>query len=532
MIRQIEQRRGRSSSGALKWGLAFAAAAVLLSGASAAAAQADPACDRIGVGRRIGNAVVLLTESKPAAGGLPAYCRVVSVSRPGPGSRIVIETLLPVRASWNGKLYASGNGGFAGALQPNATAPVLKFGYAAAAMDMGTYPSGVGFNGGVMGPDVLKDFGYRATHELAAVPKALAARYYGEAPRRAYYSGCSTGGQQGLQAAQRYPDDFDGIIAGAPAHNRTHLHIMFNQRWDAASNPATRLSPAQVKLWSDEVNRQCLPGNVTAPGDAFMASPLQCKAAPRKLLCKPGQDPAACLTEPQVRTLEVLYDGLRNRRTGELISPGFPRGVEGQLGRFLGSSGEFDITRWVFGPDWDRATFDYDRDVDRVDAKLASTLNAMNPDLSRFAGRGGKLIMFHGLEDTAISPFDTLDYFDRITAKGRPKSDFASLFLAPGMEHCFGGRGPSVFGQAPQVMTGEPDTDIMAALDLWVEKGVAPSRIDASTFRTPTPLARPLCPYPQVAKYEGRGDVAKAASYACVPAPPISYEPLAAKYRR
>lgn len=526
------RRRGQVRRTGLKCGAASVAAAALLGAASSAAAQGDPACDRIGVGRQVGDAVVVLTEAKAAAGGAPAYCRVVAVAMPGAGSRIVIETLLPARENWNRKLYASGNGGFAGALAPNATVGALKLGYAAAAMDMGTYPSGVGFNGGVMGPDVVKDFGYRATHELAAVPKAIAARYYGEAPRRSYYSGCSTGGQQGLQAAQRYPEDFDGIIAGAPAHNRTHLHIMFNQRWDAASDPARRLSTEQVRLWTDEVNRQCLPGNVTGPGDAFMASPLQCRASPRKLLCKPGQDPAACLTEPQVRTLETLYDGLRNPRTHELISPGFPRGVEGQLGRFLGSSGEFDITRWVFGPDWDRSTFDYDRDVDRVDARLAGTLNAMNPDLSRFAGRGGKLIMFHGLEDTAISPLDTLDYFDRILATGHAKSEFASLFLAPGMEHCFSGRGPSVFGQAPQVMTGDPDTDIVAALDRWVEKGVAPARIVASTFRAASPVARPLCPYPQVAKYDGRGDAANAASYACVSAAPISYEPLAARYRR
>lgn len=497
-----------------------------------AAPHRDPACDAIGVGRRLGNAVVVLTEAKAARGDTPAYCRVVSVSMPGPGSRIVIETLLPARASWNGKVYASGNGGFAGALQPNATVGVLKFGYAGAAMDMGTYPSGVGFNGGVMGDDVVKDFGYRATHEFAAVPKALAARYYGEAPRRAYYAGCSTGGQQGLMAAQRFPGDFDGVIAGAPAHNRTHLHIMFNQRWTAAQDPAARLTPAQSRLWADEVNRQCLPGNVTAPGDVFMASPTQCKAAPRKLLCKPGQDPTQCLSEPQVRTLEVLYDGVRNPRTGELISPGFPRGVESQLGAFLGSSGEFDMTRWVFGPDWDRSTFDYDKDVDRMDAKLASLTNAMNPDLSGFAGRGGKLIMYHGLEDTAISVFDTLDYFDRVRAKDRPKSEFASLFLAPGVGHCFGGRGPSAFGQAPQVMTGDPDTDVLAALDRWVEAGVAPTRIVAAPFGGAKTGPRPLCPYPQVARYDGHGDVKDAASYACAPASPVQYEPLAAKYRR
>jgi feruloyl esterase len=251
-------------------------------------------------------------------------------------------------------------------------------------------------------------------------------------------------------------------------------------------------------------------------------------------LCKPGQDQSTCLTEPQVRTLEILYDGLRNPRTQALISPAFPRGIEDQLGRFLGSSGEFDMTRWVFGPDWDINTFDYDKDVDTMDAKLASITNAMNPDLSRFAARGGKLIMYHGLEDTAISPLDSLDYFDRIDGKGRPKAAFAALFFAPGMQHCFGGRGPSVFGQAPVVMSGNPDTDIVAALDRWVEKGQPPARIVASTFNPQPngPGSRPLCPYPQTARYEGRGDRSKPDSYACVAAEPLHYEHINPRYRR
>lgn len=513
--------------------LGAVAAAAMLMAAAPAAAQGDPACDKIGVGRRIGDAVVLLTELKPAAAGARAYCHVVAVAMPAPGSRIVIQGALPARGDWNGKVLASGNGGFAGTLDPIDATP-LKFGYAVASMDMGTSPAGVGFNGGVGRPEVVKDFGYRATHEMAVLLKALAARYYGQAPRRAYYAGCSTGGQQGLQSAQRYPGDFDGVIAGAPAHNRTHLHIMFNQRWAAARDPRTHLSPEQVKLWADEVSRQCLPDNVTGPGDPYMANPMACRASPRKLLCKPGQAEASCLTEPQVRTLEILYDGLRNPRTHKLISPGFPRGIEGQLGRFLGSSGEFDMTRWVFGPDWDINSFDYDKDVDRVDAQLAPITNAMNSDLSAFAARGGKLIMFHGLEDTAISYLDSLDYYDRIAAKGRRKDAFARLFLAPGMSHCAGGRGPSLFGQYPGLMTGDPDTDLITALDRWVDQGVAPARVIAS----PLPKsakgsgARPLCPYPQAAKYDGRGDPARAESYACVAAPPLQYEHLAARYLR
>jgi feruloyl esterase len=309
---------------------------------------------------------------------------------------------------------------------------------------------------------------------------------------------------------------------------------MFNQRWAAARDPRTRLSAAQVKLWADEVSRQCLADNVPGPGDAYMANPIACRASPRKLLCKPGQDTASCLTEPQVRTLETLYEGVRNPRTHELISPGFPRGIEAQLGRFLGSSGEFDLTRWVFGPDWDIDSFDYDKDVDRMDAKLAPITNAMKADLTAFAARGGKLIMFHGLEDTAISYLDSLDYYDRIAAKGRTREGFARMFLAPGMSHCATGRGPSAFGQYPGLMNGDPETDLITALDRWVEKGVAPTRVIASPWGKPPngSGARPLCAYPQTARYDGRGDPAKAGSYACVESPRLRYEHLAARYLR
>jgi feruloyl esterase len=514
--------------------LGLLGAMTVLATAAPAAAQTDTACQAIGVGRKIGNAVVLLTESKAAAADVPAYCRVVAVAMPARGSNIVIESWLPARAGWNGKVLANGSGGFAGSVTAVMNGFAIRFGYAAASTDMGTYPSGVGFNGGAGRPEVVKDFGYRATHEMAVLLKALAQRYYGQLATHSYYAGCSTGGQQGLMSAQRYPEDFDGIIAGAPAHNRTHLHIMFNQRSTAARDPSTRLSPAQRTLWAKEVSKECLPGNVTAPGDTYMASPTQCRASPRKLLCKAGQDQATCLSEPQVRTLETLYDGLRNPRTGELISPAFPRGIEGQLGTFLGSSGEFDMTRWVFGPDWDINSFDYDKDVDRMDAKLASITNAMNPDLSRFAARGGKLILFHGLEDTAISPLDTLDYYDRITAKGHSKADFTRLYLAPGVGHCAGGRGPGAFGQLPLTMTGDPTTDMVTALDHWVTKSVAPAMINATpTLGKPdAPGSRPLCPYPEVARYDGRGDVMKSASYTCTAAAPLKYEPIAARYRK
>jgi feruloyl esterase len=546
----------------LKWALALFGMAGLSLGAPVAA-RAQSACGALGGGTTIGHATVLFAQpvtsgsfAVPGGGGqpqrfdgLPAFCRVVAAAAPSPASNIVIEVWLPEGAAWNGKALGTGNGGFAGAIRYANLAGGLKRGYAVANTDMGTYPASlpaVGYSAGNGRPEVVRDWGFRATHEMALLTRALVARYYGKAPARHYYAGCSTGGHQGLTEAQRYPDDYDGIIAGAAGHNRTHLHTMFAQVTLAGRSVTNKFTPAAFTLWKDAYLRACVGRDGGAPSDPFLTDPTQCRFAPRELACRSGGNPAGCLAEDQVRALEAVYGGTRNPRTGELIYPPEVLGTEETIEAVFTGGGRYaqvptDLSRWVFGPDWDGASFDFDRDMDRVDHAIGRDVNAIEPDLSRFAARGGKLIMFHGWADGTVSPIDSILYFDRIQAADRPREAFSRLFMAAGVGHCSGGPGPNMFGQGAEMVAGTgPGEDLLIALDRWVETGVAPEQVlarrleGADGFTAPAAgarvlAARPLCAYPKIARYVG-GDPAAAASFACADAPRARYEKPGARY--
>lgn len=544
------------------------AAALATPPAAAAPAPVAPAeakpdgCASLGAGRTFGDATVL--SAQDVAGGaytgsdgqkytdLPAFCRIVARATPSPASNIIIEIWLPRADAWNAKILATGNGGFAGTVRSSALAGGLKRGYAVANTDMGTYPAGfqgLGYEAGNGRPEAVKDWGYRATHEMAELTKAVVTRYYGRAARHSYYSGCSTGGHQGLTEAQRFPEDFDAMLVGAAGHNRTHLHEMFTSLALIARRPGATMSPAAIKLWSDAMLKACVGKDGGAPGDAFLTDPTQCSYSPRALLCKPGQSDG-CLQAGQVAALEAIYGGTRNPRTGGLIYPPEVRGIEGLLGLMLSGrpagSGAVpgELNRWVFGPDWDPASFDFDKDMARVDAALAPIVNAMNPDLSKFAAHGGKLIMFHGWADPVVSPIDSVLYYDRIHADGHARQDFVRLFMAPGVSHCAGGAGPDQFGQGAEFAPGDPDSDLLAALDRWSETGTAPETVIARKYANSSPFGgppppgavaiaeRPLCAYPKVARYDGKGDAAKAASFTCTTAPRAHYERPAGEYLR
>ncbi len=272
-----------------------------------------------------------------------------------------------------------------------------------------------------------------------------------------------------------------------------------------------------------------------APGDAFLTNPLACKASPRKLACKPGEGGGQCLTEPQVRSLEAIYDGTRNPRTGELISVGDVLGAESLLALVYGETPvarNFDVTTWVLPADQHAASFDFERDVAALDETFAADVNAMNHDLTRFADRGGKLIMFHGWEDKAIGALDSIDYFHRIRAAGHDAGVFTRLFLAPGMSHCAGGTGVGQFGQladTPIASNPTPENDLILALDRWTDAGPAPEAIIA---RTSGSGERPICAYPNYPRYKGDGDPRSASSFACVSGPRAEYESPAAGYLR
>ncbi len=529
--------------------------------AAPAAAAPPQACGTLGNGTQIGASTVLVAQSVPAGDytdadrvkqkGLPAFCRIFAVASPHPSSRILIEIWMPTSEAWNGKLLGTGNGGSAGKIGSASLAGGLRRGYATANTDLGSYPAGqpgVGFNFGDGHPEMIRDWAYRATHEMTVLAKEVVARHYGRAAAKAYFVGCSTGGHQALTEAQKFPEDYDAIIAGAPAHNRTRLHTRFAALRLLGAAPGAALPPALMSSWRAAILKSCAGRDGGAAGDAFLTDPLRCTLAPRQLACEPGAKQDGCLSEAQVRALGNIYGGTRNPRTGELIYFGDVRGAEDQLMLVYGEgffSPGFDLTNWILPPERTFATFDFDQDLARLDDTWASEVNAVDPDLGRFAARGGKLIMYHGWEDGLITPTDSIDYFQRIKADGRKRADFARLFMVPGLAHCFGGPGTSLFGQLSEVPSGSnptPANDLLMALDRWAEEGVAPDTIVAQGLRLPAGSpppngetgrgSRPLCAFPAIARYDGKGDPLNAGSFRCRTAPVPKYERPAERYLR
>jgi feruloyl esterase len=527
---------------------------------AAPAAAADATCEGLGRGTQIGNSTIVLAQSVPAgdytaAGGLklsslPAFCRIFAVATPHPSSRILIEIWMPAADKWNGKLLGTGNGGSAGAVSPYSLAGGVRRGFATVTTDMGSYPAslpGIGFNFGDGRPEAIRDWAFRATHEMTVLAKDVVNRYYGRRASKAYFIGCSTGGHQALTEAQKYPEDYDGIIAGAPAHNRTHLHIRFAALRQLGMQPGAAIPPTLMRAWSQAILKACAGRNGGAPGDKFLTDPLQCTVSPRQLACKPEAVADSCLSDTQVQAIDAIYRGTRNPRTGELIYFGDVRGAEEQLMEVYGDtpmSSGFNLNHWILPPERSSASFDFDRDMIAMDDKWAGEVNAMNPDLSRFAARGGKLIIHHGWNDGLITATDSLDYYQRIGASGQDKASFARLFMVPGMVHCGSGSGPGLFGQVielPQMPGASPANDLLLALDRWSEGGSAPDMIvgkvgvqgAAAIAGKPSGGGeRPICAYPKVARYNGRGDPLAASSFTCVKGGVPKYERPAQRYLR
>jgi feruloyl esterase len=549
---RLYRRAGRFGLGA-----AALAAAPFVGATSAAAATP---CETMGNGSRFGNATVVFAQEVPAGdysgqdgtkiAGLPAFCRIFAVASPHPSSRILIEVWMPAVDKWNGKLLGTGNGGAAGKISPGSLAGGLRRGYASVTTDLGSYPAGqpgVGFNFGDGRPEAVRDWAFRATHEMTVLAKDVVLRYYGRSASKSYFVGCSTGGHQALSEAQKYPDDYDGIIAGAPAHNRTRLHIRFAALRQLGMQQGAAIPSPLLAAWQQSILKACGGRDGGAPGDKFLTNPLQCTISPRQLACRKGESGDSCLSATQVGALEKIYSGTRNPRTGELIYFGDVPGSETQLMAVYGDtplSRDFNITHWTLPPDRPSASFDFDRDMKTMDDSLAVEVNAMDTDLSRFAARGGKLIIHHGWADGLITATDSLDYYQRLHAVGEDKASFARLFMVPGMGHCAGG-GIGFFGQAaelPQDKDATPETDLLLALDRWSETGDAPDVIFGRQSLLPVPVKpgdegrrigqRPICAFPRVARYDGKGNPDAAASFTCVKAPAPKYERPAAAYLR
>jgi feruloyl esterase len=438
---------------------------------------------------------------------LPAFCRVAATLAPSKDSDIKIEVWMPA-SGWNGKFQAVGNGGWSGNISYGALAGAVTRGYASASTDTGHSGGSAEFALGH--PEKLIDFAYRSEHEMTIKAKALIAAFYGSGPKLSYWNGCSSGGKQGLKEAQKYPEDFNGIIAGAPANNWVAL-LSSDMMSSVAmlKDPASRIPPAKLAVLHKAAVEAC--DSLDGVKDGLIDDPTKCHFDPASLLCH-GPETGSCLSSAQVEAAKTVYGPFTNPRTHKEIYPGLEPGSEPFWGAFTGPA-PFPIATDYFRfivhqkPDWDFRTFDADRDValaEKLDQ--SNVLKAVDPDLKKFISHGGKLILYHGWSDQLIAPLNSVNYFNAVVAKlgGAAKTgESVRLFMAPGMTHCSGGDGPSAF-------------DMVTPMEQWVEEGKAPERVVAS-HRTGGRVdrARPWCPYPQVAKYKGAGSIDDAANFVC-----------------
>jgi feruloyl esterase len=433
---------------------------------------------------------------------------------------------------WNGKFQGIGNGGFAGSISQPALAAAVARGYATASTDTGH--SGADASWAMGHPEKIVDYGHRGVHEMTEKAKSIINAFYGNGPKHSYFASCSNGGRQALMEAQRYPNDYDGLIAGAPANYFTRVLSGFAWNLQATMNdPASYIPPSKLKAIEAAALAAC--DGHDGVTDGVIDDPTQCRFDPSVLLCK-GAESDACLTEKQVIALKKIYSGPLTSK-GEQFIPGFlPGGETGPGGWSAWITGtkpaqgaaQFFFATQTFinmiysDPAWDFKTFNLERDGKLADEKLASILNATDANLKPFKAHGGKLIIFHGWSDAALPPVNSINYLHSVAAKlGLRDADaFIRLFMVPGMQHCGGGPGPSNFGSTVTPAQSDPQHDMTAALELWVEKGIAPDQIIASKRqgadpKTPPVRTRPLCAYPQVAKYKGSGSTDDAANFVC-----------------
>ena len=437
---------------------------------------------------------------------LPAHCRVAATLRPSSDSHIEMELWMPAE-NWNGKFLAVGNGGWAGSIQTAALGNGLRRGYAVASNDTGHKEGNAAF--AVGHPEKVTDFAYRAMHEMAVQSKAMIQVFYKRAPRLSYYEGCSTGGRQGMMEAQRYPDDFDGIIVGAPVYNMVHLNVsQVSLQVDMLRNPATLVPREKVTLFANAVMAACDANDGVK--DSIISDPRMCKFDPGVLMCKGGADAADCLTRSQVDNAKSAYQSVTTRK-GELVYPGRSPGFEsawriptpGQpINPLFG-----DMPRYVGrqNANWDVMSFDLETDL-ALALKNGGSIEAGDPDLAKFKARGGKLLLYHGWADPGPAPENTINYYQAVNQKlGGSQHDWMRLFLMPGVGHCGGGVGPD-------------QADFLGAMERWRESGIAPDQVVATRNAgrgAQSPMSRPLCPFPQVVRYTGTGSTDDAENFRC-----------------
>jgi feruloyl esterase len=488
------------------------------------------------------------TQTKPLDVIVPRHCEVKAIARPTSDSEIHFTLWLPSSELWNGKYMQSGSGGWGGYIQPLALLGPLARGYAVSATDDGHQTAGNGPDAdatwAIGHPEKLIDFGYRAAHEAAVLSKVIVDAYFGKPAVHAYFTGCSDGGREALMEAERYPEDFDGIVAGAPSNNWAHQFTGFVWN-EIALNAAPESKVAIEQLPAIEKAALAACDALDGVKDGVIEDPRQCHFDPSVLLCH-GSPNAECLTQPQIEALKKIYSGPADPKTGEQIYPGYEPGTEAEPGGWslfiVGLSADSFLGNSFFSgavyedPHWDWHSMDFERDLRLADEKTASILNSYNPDLRSFRDHGGKLIQYHGWGDAAVAPRDSIAYYEKVKQflehypdpRASNPSDIQSfyrLYMVPGMGHCVGGPGAVSFGNDGRgFMKATPDNDVQLALDRWITQGVAPDAIvasgtigaDAKTGSKGVPITRPLCVYPAMARYKGRGDTNAAEDFECV----------------
>lgn len=465
------------------------------------------------------------------------FCRVVAVAKPTSDSVVNFEVWILSAAEWNHDFEGVGNGGYNGAIQYGELADALKRGFATASTDTGHSGADLAFAAGH--PEKVADWGYRAIHIKTESAKLIIREYSGALPKHSFFMGCSTGGHQALSEVQRFPADYEGVVAGDPGNNRVHLNVGFLWAFAATHDPSGNAILPSSKL--PLINKAAVTACDGADGvtDGIISNPQSCHFDPGALLCK-GEEKDQCLTAREVEAVRKVYAGPKNPRTGEQIIAGYSPGSESPAGDNWAGGWKMYITDrkepmrldfwryWVFDdPKWDWRTFDYDRNVAYADAKLAA-VNATSPDLNAFKSRGGKILMYSGWADPTGPPLDAIDYYKRVqqaTGGQQETESFFRLFMVPGMAHCGGGPGPNLFGgygppypASPEIRI-DPQHDVLSALVQWVEKNAAPDYIIASHVSdNRVDRTRPLCPYPKVARRSGSGSSDDAKNFTCVDA--------------
>ncbi len=520
-------------------GYLLAAAAPVAIGVLSASPAAASTCSQLASHFHRPNTTITTAQTVPAGTfvtpttpaqslpGLPQFCRVAGFTTPTRDSHINFEVWVP-EAGWNLKYLQVGCGGFCGSISYTSMAEPLRRGYASAATDDGHQASGIDASWAVGHPQKVVDFGYRALKETTDVAKDIIMAFKSSGPRRSYFVGCSDGGREALMEAQRYPHDFDGIVVGSPANDWTNLFsgFVWNQKALAAI-PGGDLSQADLGVVSNAMLGQCAGRDGGLRTDQFLNNPLACRFNPDRL----------SLSNDKIQAIKKIFSGPRGifpgyRVTGDEASDpaNWPAWLTGGGNPANGLQGLFgtNFFKYIVFPNsgWTPDTFSIEQNARQADVRVGAILNSVDPNLRPFKFRGGKLIQYAGWGDTAISPENDIDYYNAVTREvgGHERvREFYRLFMVPGMAHCGGGPGANAFGQL--TLNGpnpsDPQGDIISALDRWVEYHDAPDRIVATKYVNDDPtqgiaFQRPLCPFPQFAKYNGTGSTTSAASFACV----------------